>query len=59
MCGKVLRDLSDAIGSIAATYTPLAGCSVWIYLSLSIYLYISYMLHYCKSKPLFIYIYMR
>jgi hypothetical protein len=29
MCGKVHRDLSDAIGPIAATYAPFAGCSVW------------------------------
>ncbi len=29
MCGKVHRDLSDAIGPIAAMYAPLAGCSVW------------------------------
>ncbi len=26
MCGKVHRDLSDAIGPIAATYAPLTGC---------------------------------
>ena len=41
MCEKVDRDLSDAIGPIAATYAPLAGCSVW---NLSIYLsiYLSY-----------------
>ncbi len=37
MCGKVHRNLSDAIGPIAAsTYAPPAGCSVW---NLSIYLY--------------------
>jgi hypothetical protein len=35
MCGKVHRYLSDTIGPIAATYTPLAGCSVG---KLSIYL---------------------
>ena len=27
--GRVHRDLSDAIGPIAATYAPLVGCSVW------------------------------
>ncbi len=32
------KDLSDAIGPIAATYAPLAGGSVW---NLSIYLSIS------------------
>ena len=26
---EVWVDLSDAIGPIAATYAPLAGCSVW------------------------------
>ena len=39
-CGKVYRDPIDAIGPIAATYAPLAGCSVWN-LSISIYLYLS------------------
>ena len=34
MCGKVHRDLSDAISHIAATYTPIAGCSVWNFLSI-------------------------
>jgi hypothetical protein len=37
-CGKVHRDLSDAIGPIAATYASLAGCSVRNFY-LSIYLY--------------------
>ncbi len=27
--GKVHRDLSYAIGPIAATFAPLVGCSVW------------------------------
>ncbi len=38
MCGKVHRDLSDAIGAITATYAPLADCSVWNLMYLSIYL---------------------
>ena len=38
MCGKVHRDLSDAIGPIAETYAPRAGCSVWKLSYLSIYL---------------------
>jgi hypothetical protein len=29
VCGKVHRDLGDAIGPIVVTYAPLVGCSVW------------------------------
>jgi hypothetical protein len=42
--GKVHGDLSDAIGPIAATYAPLAGCSVWnlsVYLSIYLSIYLS------------------
>ena len=42
MCRKVHKNLSDAIGPFAATYVPLAGCSVWnLFIYLSIYLYIT------------------
>jgi hypothetical protein len=44
MCGKVHRDLSDGIGPIAATYAPLADCSLW---NLSIYL--SIYVYYCTA----------
>ncbi len=29
VCEEVYKDLSDAIGLIAATYAPLVICSVW------------------------------
>ncbi len=38
ICEKVHRDLSNAIGPIAATYALFAGCSVW---NLFIYLCIT------------------
>ena len=28
-CGKVRKDLSNAIGSIVTMYAPHVGCSVW------------------------------
>ena len=38
MCGKVHKDLGYAISPIAATYAPLAGCSVQNLIFRSIYL---------------------